>query len=222
MSTPDTKARILETAFRLFHEQGYHATGIATILREADANSGSLYHYFTSKEDLLKGVLEYALTQLRPQVMDPVEARTVDPIERVFALLAQYRDMMAILHCRMGCPIGNLALEAGDDHPEARKLIDQNFRNWALVVKGWLDEAGDRLPRDVDREQLAHFVLTVMEGAIMQARAASDLGPYDASVAQFRAYVNLLMERAERERSGAGGHGVRTQTSGGPTRNGGS
>ena len=30
----DTKTRILATAFRLFHEQGYHATGIATILRE--------------------------------------------------------------------------------------------------------------------------------------------------------------------------------------------
>ena len=40
---------------RLFHEQGYSATGIATILREADVNSGSLYHLFPSKEALLVG-----------------------------------------------------------------------------------------------------------------------------------------------------------------------
>ena len=39
-----TRERILRTAFQLFHEQGYHATGVATILREAGLNPGSLYH----------------------------------------------------------------------------------------------------------------------------------------------------------------------------------
>ena len=48
--SPSTRDRILETARRLFHEQGYHATGIATILREAGVNSGSLYHFFESKD----------------------------------------------------------------------------------------------------------------------------------------------------------------------------
>lgn len=183
-------------AFRLFHEQGYHATGIATILREADANAGSLYHYFPSKEALLVGVLEYATQIMHPIVMAPAEAATADPIERIFALLGNYRRGMEMWHCKMGCPIGNLALEVGDDYPPARVLIDQNFRNWAAVIKGWLDSAGDRLPADVDRESLAHFVLTVMEGGIMQARAAGNLGPFDESVAQLRAYINLLLDRA--------------------------
>lgn len=204
MSPQDTRQRILATAFRLFHEQGYHATGVATILREAGVNSGSLYHFFDSKEALLEGVLEFALDELRPQVMDPVEASAKDPIERVFRLLAQYREMMVILSCRMGCPIGNLALEVGDDHPAARRLIDRNFDNWAKVVEGWLRDAGDRLPPDVDRAQLARFVLTVMEGGLMQARAAAGLGPYDDSVAQFRQYMNLLLERGERVRSSRG------------------
>ena len=59
--TTETKRRILNTAFRLFHEQGYNATSISTILREAEINSGSLYHFFPSKEALLCGVLEFAL-----------------------------------------------------------------------------------------------------------------------------------------------------------------
>ncbi|MEC9372610.1 MAG: TetR family transcriptional regulator, partial [Planctomycetota bacterium] len=33
MTSTDTRTRILEVAARLFHEQGYHATGISTILR---------------------------------------------------------------------------------------------------------------------------------------------------------------------------------------------
>lgn len=194
----DTRARILHTAFQLFHEQGFHATGIATILREANVNAGSLYHFFPSKEALLIGVLEYALVLLRPAVMEPAERRSHDPLERIFALLALYREGMQLAGCRMGCPIGNLALEVADDHADARRLIHQNFENWVAAVRAWLDEAGDRLPAECDRAQLARFVLTVMEGGLMQARAAGDLGPFDDSVAQLRAYIRSLVQLARR------------------------
>lgn len=194
MPTPDptTRDRILEAARRLFHEQGFHATGISTILREADVHSGSLYHFFPSKDALLIGVLELYIQLLRPAVMDHAEQAATDPIERVFALLNLYRSGLEHLDFKMGCPIGNLALEVADDQPEARRLIDQNFRNWAAVVRSWLDQAGDRFPPGTDREQVALFVLTVMEGAMMQARAARSLVPFDASVTQLRAYFDAL------------------------------
>src|SRR4029453_5131029 len=127
MTATETKTRILEAAARLFHEQGYNATGVATILREADVNSGSLYHIFPSKEALLVGVLERYTEMLRPVVMAPVEAKTSDPIERVFAPLDQYRAWLAPIHFTMGCPIGNLALEVGDTQSAARALIRRNF-----------------------------------------------------------------------------------------------
>jgi AcrR family transcriptional regulator len=199
ITSSDTKTRILHIAFRLFHEQGYHATGVSTILREAGINSGSLYHYFENKEALLVGVLELAIELLHPAVIDPAEAATPDPIERVFVLMANYRQGMEVTRCKMGCPIGNLALEVGDDNPPARALIDLNFRNWAAAVKRWLDSAGDRLPAGIDREKLALFILTVMEGGIMQARAAGNLIPFDESVSQLRAYFELLMDRARGE-----------------------
>jgi AcrR family transcriptional regulator len=198
-----TREKILRTAFQLFHEQGYHATGVATILREAGVNPGSMYHVFPSKEALLLGVLEFALVLMRPAVMDSVEAKEQDPIGRVFALMKQYRDGMAMRGCRMGCPIGNLALEVSDDHQQARELIHANFQNWANHVKGWLDAAGDRLPRSVDRAQLARFILTVMEGGLMQARAAGRVEPFDESIAQLHAYFDALERIAASERRGS-------------------
>lgn len=200
-----TKDRILDVAMRLFHEQGYNATGVSTILREAKVNAGSLYHFFPSKEALLVGVLKRYVDMLEPVVLSPQEERTDDPVERVFALLAWYRMGLEISGCTMGCPIGNLALEVGDSHPEMRELIHLNFRNWAKGVRRWLDDAGDRLPPPpkLDREALAHFILTVMEGAVMQSRAAGDLVPYDASVAQLRAYFDLLEAAAPAPRKRA-------------------
>ncbi|HEY1303373.1 MAG TPA: TetR/AcrR family transcriptional regulator [Vicinamibacterales bacterium] len=187
----ETRDRILRTAFQLFHEQGFNATGVATIVREAGINPGSLYHFFDSKDDLLLGVLEFALEYLGPAVMAPVEARVADPVDRVFALLQGYRDRMVREHCRMGCPMGNMALEVSDGNARARALVHRNFENWSARVASWF-EGDPRLPADVDRFRLARFILTVMEGGLMQARAAGTLAPFDESVAVLRDYFERL------------------------------
>jgi AcrR family transcriptional regulator len=199
-ASDNTRDRIVRTAFQLFHEQGYNATGVATIVREADVNPGSLYHFFESKDALLLGVLEFALRYLGEAVMNPVEAQTADPMDRVFTLLKHYRQRMERERCRLGCPIGNLALEVSDGNADARRLVHSNFENWASRVEGWLNDAGDRLPADVDRRQLARFVLTVMEGGLMQSRAAGHLGPFDESVAVLRDYFRRLDTQAPKAR----------------------
>ena len=198
---PSTRETLIATAARLFHEQGYGSTGISTILREASVNSGSLYYFFPSKEALVVGVLEWYRANLRPMVMDPIERQTNDPIDRVFALLAWYRSIMELTACKLGCPIGNLALELADNHPEVRRLTDENFTNWVLAVKRWLDDAADRLPMNIDRLELAQMVLNTMEGGIMQARARAELAPFDAAVRQLRNYFDYLQRdaRASRE-----------------------
>jgi AcrR family transcriptional regulator len=198
-----TRERLLQTAFQLFHEQGYHATGVATILREAGVNAGSMYHFFSSKDDLLLKVLEFALDYLDPMVMRPAEAATVDPLERVFVLLNQYREWVGANQCRMGCPIGNLALEVSDGNAAARALIHRNFENWAGRVEGWLGSAADELPVGTDLGRLARFVLTVMEGGLMQARAAGHIGPFDDSVAVLRDHITALRAQAAAAKTGA-------------------
>jgi len=194
--TLSTRTMLLETAARLFHEQGYAATGVATILRESGVNSGSLYYHFENKEALLCGVLQRYLEMLDSVVLDPIEASESDPIERIFRLLEWYRAGMEETGCRLGCPIGNLALEVSDSHPDVRPAVDANFAGWAAGIERWLEEAGNRLPLECDRHAVAGFVLTVMEGGLMQARAARNLVPFDASVRILRDYFNRLTSAA--------------------------
>ena len=52
------KEHILQTATRLFHEQGYNLTGINQIIDEADVAKASLYYHFPSKEDLCVAYLQ--------------------------------------------------------------------------------------------------------------------------------------------------------------------
>jgi TetR/AcrR family transcriptional regulator, transcriptional repressor for nem operon len=192
MSNP-TRERLVEAARTLFWEQGYTATGIAQILKRADAGSGSLYYFFPTKEDLLLAVLEWYRENLGPAVVEPVFARVSDPIERIFGILDGYRQGLLATGFHRGCPIGNLSLELADSHPAARELLAANFTGWRGAIERCLAEAAGRLPDPVDRESLALFVLTTMEGAVMLARAYRGIEPYDAAVTQLRDYFDRLL-----------------------------
>ncbi len=198
MMAKHTKKRILEVAAQVFEERGYHATGVATILRTAGVKSGSLYHFFSSKEDLLAAVMQRHLDRLRPMIIERAVADSVtdDPLEHVFSLLGVYRRGLLISGSTQGCPVGNLALEVGGQMPRVRKLIEEYFSIWVAQVLAWLVAAGDRLPASLDRAALAHHVLAVAQGGIMQARAAESLEPFDASVAQLRSSIELLAARS--------------------------
>ena len=190
----------METARVLFWERGYEATSLADVVEKAGARGGSLYHFFRTKEELLLAVLDRYVELLWPLVIEPVFTRLHDPIERIFGILDGYRQGLVYTGCTQGCPIGNLALEVCDDLPRAREKIAKNFEGWRSWIRKCLDEAQDRFPAGFNREQLAVFVLTVMEGAVMQARAHQSLEPYDASMAQLRAYIDRLLVEGARQR----------------------
>jgi len=188
----DTRDRIVEAARELFRSKGYHTASVAEILERADANSGSLYHFFPTKQDLLLAVLDWYLEHLDSAIVAPARARTEDPIETIFAILEGYRQALLATDLAFGCPIGNLALEFSEPDPAVRDRLARNFANWARAVEACLEEASDRLPPDLDRKALSQFVLTTMEGGVMQARTHRSLEPFDASVAQLRSYFSFL------------------------------
>ena len=49
----DIRERIIETAWKLFHENGFSETTINDIIREAGVSKGTFYYYFRSKDNLL-------------------------------------------------------------------------------------------------------------------------------------------------------------------------
>jgi AcrR family transcriptional regulator len=175
----------------LFWEKGYGSASIADILSRSQVNSGSLYHCFPGKQDLLVAVLEAYRDGIGPMLLDPAWAGVEDPIERVFALLAKYRSLIVETECSYGCPIGSLALELHEPDPVVRQRIAENFDAWTAAIRGCLDES-ERLPPGIDRQATAEFVLTVMEGAVMQARTYRDVAYFDRAVAQLRVHFDHL------------------------------
>ena len=199
MATPDTRTRLVVTAMRLFWEKGYGSTSVADLLQAAKVNSGSLYHFFPGKQDLLLAVLEQYRDGIRAMLLEPAWRGVTDPIERVFALLAHYRRALLDTDCFYGCPIGSLALELHEPDLPVRERLAANFSAWTEAIHECLQEAGARLPRDLERRELAAFVLTTMEGAVMQARTYRDIAHFDGAVRQLRAHFDCLQRQAARK-----------------------
>src|SRR5450755_727365 len=204
----DTRDRLIVTAMQLFWEKGYGSTSVADILQAAKVNSGSLYHFFPGKQDLLLAVLEAYRGGIDEMLLAPAWKGVADPIDKIFALLARYRQSVVQTGCVYGCPIGSLALEIHEPDPPVRKALADNFNAWVDAVEQCLLEAGQRLPKRLDRRELAEFVLTTMEGGVMQARTHRDVAYFDRAVRQLRTYFGYLERDKARVPASASGAAV--------------
>lgn len=191
----DTRQTLIHTAMELFAAKGYHSTSVADILRAAGANSGSLYHYFPGKQDLLLAVLDAYHDGIDDRLLGPAWGEVEDPLDRVFALLGRYRELLITSDFFFGCPIGNIALEIHEPDPAVRERLMANFDAWEAAVARCLEDAAPQLADSADPESLATLVLALMEGGVMLSRTYRSPEPFDRAVAELRRLLTLLSRR---------------------------
>ena len=195
MGGKDTRWRIVEAAMELFWLKGFASTSIADILSRSQVNSGSLYYFFPGKQDVLLAVLDAYRDGIGKMLLEPAWSHVEDPVEKVFALLAQYRRAIVDTECQYGCPIGSLALELHDADPIVRERLAENFTAWVDAVEGCFRAAAPRFRDGTDFRGLAELALNVMEGGVMQSRTYRDVAHFDRAVAQFRIAVDAMHVR---------------------------
>jgi AcrR family transcriptional regulator len=194
-SRPSTRDRLIDAARYLFWERGFAGTSMAELLAHAEVNSGSFYHFFDSKEALLREVLEGYLNLLRPMVVNPAFATVEEPLGRIFAILAGYRQRILATDCKYGCPLGRLALEIDPENAPAHDLIARNFQGWIEAIRECLETMRPALAPEADLDALATYVLVVMEGGVMLSRSYRSVDPFDRAVAQLREHFRLLLNQ---------------------------
>ena len=80
---------ILQTAADLFTEVGYQGFSMRQVAERLRYTVGTLYHYYTNKDDLLLAVIEDAFLRL-DRDMDIAFHTTIEPLERLHALALAY------------------------------------------------------------------------------------------------------------------------------------
>ena len=188
-----TRERLITAAAELFRRQGYAQTGVNQIIQEANATSGSFYHFFPAKEDLLLAVVDHIAEIFEAGIFNPATDR--DPIQGIFSILDLYRKQINDGGFSFGSPMASLSAEVSENHPQVRARLAEIFASWSGRIEELLRSAGNRLPPSLDRASLAQLVVCTMEGAVLGARLNRSLAPFDAAIAQLRTYFDLLEDR---------------------------
>ena len=88
-----TRTLIVDTALRLFREQGYEATTMRAIASEAGVSVGNAYYYFPSKQHLVQAYYQ-ASQDLHAEAARPVLARETTFAARLRGVLLARVDTM--------------------------------------------------------------------------------------------------------------------------------
>jgi TetR/AcrR family transcriptional regulator, transcriptional repressor for nem operon len=193
-----TRERIVRSAARLFLTRSYQSVGVADLCTAADVRKGSFYHFFGSKADLAKAVVDLHASELERRLAERDEG---GPAARLYAVTDAVATIQTAFEKRfgriVGCPFGNLAAELSTTDDELRAHVAGVFARWeARLAEACRDAAAAGVLRDgVEPDRLAHLVLAQIQGLILLAKVAGS--PADEIATGLRAMIaSHLMEAA--------------------------
>jgi TetR/AcrR family transcriptional repressor of nem operon len=170
----DTRERIVCHAARLFLCRSYRDVGVADLCAAADVRKGSFYHYFPTKADLAKAVVDLHAEafdgQLRQAGASPGGRGLRAVADAVFAVQSAFEGRFGRI---VGCPFGNLAAELSTTDDEVRAHVAAVFARWEAMLAELCREAvaDGALRPGLGPEQVAHAMVAQMQGLILLAKA---------------------------------------------------
>jgi len=191
-----TKARIVELAAALMYERGVNATSIEDILTASGTGKSQLYHYFSSKEELVAEVLRHQLQQ----VLQQQSLFHLDTWEGISAWFQAMVDMQQDQRSYRGCPLGSIVSEVVDQGEPLRSQAADAFTRWesALVEGLRTMQARGLLRDDADPYALAESTLAVLQGGYLLCSTKRDTRPMRnalaAALGQLKSYAPTSKE----------------------------
>ncbi len=127
------RGEIIETALKVFRENGYYHTSMSDLAQACGLQKGSFYHYFDSKEKLMTAVLEHLLARLHQEVFPIAENQSLPERERLKHIMLKVGEIM--LQQNGGCIAANTSLETNGQPVEFRDTIRAIFTGWETALQ---------------------------------------------------------------------------------------
>jgi TetR/AcrR family transcriptional repressor of nem operon len=194
----ETRDRILAAATELIHRQGFKETGLADILAASGVPKGSFYFYFKSKEDLGRELL----VRYRATAREYLEREAFPPTGQVIPQFVTFFTLTAQSQaeggCESGCLLGNLAAEVTNIHEDMRQEVARCFLDLREAFADALERGQNsgELAADFTPMHAAEFLVSVMEGSILLAKAQREPGAFDGVRASLLRYLESLRNPA--------------------------
>jgi len=181
-----TRAGIVECAGRLFYEHGYEGTSFSDIVEASGLFRGNIYHYFKTKDEILRAVIDAHLGVYREMLVN-WDAENEDAKVRLLAFIDMITGRKAEL-VEFGCPIGSLNTELAKD----RRDLQQAARALFELFRNWLTACFKRLGKGAESESLALHLLGRAQGVAVISHVYRDAKLLRHEIKILRDWINQL------------------------------
>jgi AcrR family transcriptional regulator len=155
-----TRAAILDSASRLFQDHGFEETSIVQIAEAADTGVGTLYGYFSSKDEILREVLKEHTNEAVQRYLAAIDENT-GPLDRLCLALHQYAQYIRENRVLLDAAF-RIAPREGHGDPRPDRWIYNSFR--AMLEYGVASGGMRPVPIEVTAATLATTYLVAMLG----------------------------------------------------------
>lgn len=184
MTRAETRKLLIDVGTRVIGSQGFNPTGLNSVLQTAGVPKGSFYYYFASKEDFGLAIIDETATEYAEQIDGFLQDQRFTPLARIKNYLQAGLERIREGQCKRGCLIGTLGQELSSQNETFRARLDAVFEGWKQQFSQCLQAAKNagELPADADEMQLAEFLLSGWQGAILRAKMQQNVAPLEAFI----------------------------------------
>jgi len=162
------RAEILQRAMEIFYKQGFHATGVDSVLANTGISKRTLYKYFRSKEELIASVVAHYQTTLFEKIPAALSARSASPVQQILALFDLKADEFAVGDYS-GCFAINAKLEFEGKDSAIEAACSRFYTLLEEFVAGLCTQAGCR-----NSAATARQIMILFEGGIVLGQIHHD------------------------------------------------
>lgn len=186
----DVRSRLVEATFLEVFSKGYAGASLSDILKRADVKKGAMYHYFSSKKELVITAIEEKLAQRIEKKWENLSGENL--IDGLIKVLNDTSNWDLI----NGCPLGNLLQESLDYDEDFSKSLTIVLDKWKEYFINILKKAKDKnqLKNDVDEKQCATFIIASIEGALLLTKKYKTNTDFESCMSQLTFYLNSLKQ----------------------------
>lgn len=172
MPRPSLREKILTEGFKVVLEQGYCGATVRDIVRAADVPQGSFTNHFESKEAFCLELLIRYFAMVQENITKTLRNDSLKPLSRLRQWFDIQLDFLKQGDFRNGCLIGNFSAEVGAHSDTIQAKLVEMYAEIHESVVYCLKAAvkSGELPATVDCKELAHFLYSSLQGAILQAK----------------------------------------------------
>ena len=181
-----TRTDIIACAGRLFYEHGYESTSFTDIVEASGLFRGNIYHYFKTKDDILKAVIEQHLDGYR-EILDKWDAEHKNTKAKLIAFVDMITGRKAEL-VEYGCPIGSLNTELAKDRRDLQQKASALFD----LFRDWLASCFRELGKNSEAESLALHLLGRAQGIAVISHVYRDAKLLRHETRLLRDWINQL------------------------------